>query len=61
MSSYLDYDYDKELEHEHILNKVIRKILHNEYTKNYRRKWATTLTNYDNLDLSNRLMNEIKI
>ena len=62
MSSYLDYhNEDNELQHEDILNKVIRKIMNAEYYRNYRRKWATTLNSYDNLDYENRLVNEIKI
>ena len=63
MSSYLDYhNEDNELQHEDILNKVIRKIMNAEYYRNYRRKWIDKLNiNYDNLDYQNRVMNEIKI
>ena len=65
MSYFNEYDkndngYMNEIENELILNKIIRKIMNNEYYNNYKRKWIDKLTtDYDNLDYINVLHNKI--
>lgn len=65
MSYCNEYDknvngYMNEIENELILNKIIRKIMNNEYYNNYKRKWIDKLTtDYDNLDYINVLHNKI--